>query len=265
MINKFTYSLLLFFIAVLSCKANIVVTNGLTHIIAINGKSVYKGKISIQNTGNTSQNVKLYQKDYSYNAEGISSYLDFGENERSNLKWIKLSSDLVKVAAKSTVDVVYEIHTPEQELPGSNWSVILVEPVDEQLASNNKEGVQIKTIVRFAIQIITNNNLEANSQLTFTNVSLTKNADKNYLEVDIANTGELFHNVVNTLEVFDKNSGNKIAEFKSDTLSLLPNNSKRFKIEIASLPFGNYLASLYASTNDENVFGINIDLNIKNE
>lgn len=65
---------ILFFVAfilqVTSLHAGIVVLNGLTHHYKVENGQVYKGKIAIENTGDTPQNIKLYLQDLSYQANG---------------------------------------------------------------------------------------------------------------------------------------------------------------------------------------------------
>lgn len=258
-----------FFISVFfACNcafASIVITNGLTHTHNVKEGTVYKGIITIENTAKTSQNVKLYQKDYSYKADGTSYYNDPGSNERSNLQWIKLNTNLLKLEAKGKVDVAYEIVVPTNIDAGSYWSVIMVEPVDEIKPSNDKPGVQIKSVIRYSIQIITTNDQPAEALLTFDAINLTKQDGKRVLQLDLSNNGQLYHTVEASIEIFDNKTGSNKGTYLSSKLSLLPNNSKRFTIDLSSLSPGKYSAAILAATHDEQIFGINIELDIPNE
>lgn len=254
-----------FFFVSANLFASIVVTNGLTHSYKVKGGMVQKGIISIQNTANVSQNVKLYQQDYKYNATGASFYDDYGKNERSNLKWIQLNSNLVKIEAKSKVNVAYEITVPDNVMAGSTWSVILVEPVDDIIPAKERQAVQLKSVIRYSIQIITTNEEAGESLLVFDTVNLNKRDGKSLLEIAVSNKGNLFHNTELSIELFDSENGANLGLFKSDNMGLLPSNSKLFVIDLSSVPLGSYTASILATTIENIVFGLNIELNLSDE
>ncbi|SFI80574.1 DUF3324 domain-containing protein [Myroides guanonis] len=262
--KKLLFFIGLFFISV-NLFASIIVTNGLTHSYKVKGGTVQKGVISIQNTADVSQNVKLYQQDYKYNTSGASFYEDYGKNERSNLKWIRLNSNLVKIDAKSKTNVSYEITVPDNIIIGSTWSVIMVEPVDDIVPTNDKRGVQLKSVIRYSIQIITTNEEAGESLLKFDAVNLNNRDGKSLLDVAVSNQGSLFHYVEVSIELFDSENGKNMGVFKSDKMSLLPTNSKLFVIDLSSMPPGSYTASILANTTEDNVFGLNIELNLSNE
>lgn len=245
--------------------ASIVITNGLTHNYSVKEGTLQKGVINIENTSDVSQTVKLYQQDYSYNATGASFYQDYGKNDRSNLKWITLNTNLLKIEGKSKTNVYYEIIIPENTLAGSFWSVVMVEPVDDITPNNDKQGIQLRSVIRYSIQIITTNEKPANALTTFDAINLNKFEGKQFLEIAISNNGELFHIVESSIEIFDSKDGSSRGKFKSDILSLLPNNSKLFKIDINSIPAGKYNASILANSTEGHIFGINIELKIPNE
>ncbi|WP_190304173.1 WxL protein host-binding domain-containing protein [Paenimyroides baculatum] len=253
------------FLAYNCAFASIVISNGLTHTHKVKESMVYKGIITIQNTAEFSKSVKLYQKDYSYNANGTSHYNDFGTSERSNLQWIKLNTNLLKLEANGKANISYEITVPDHMDAGSFWSVIMVEPTDEIKPSNDKPGVQIKSVIRYSIQIITTNEKPANALLNFENINLAKQDGKRILEIDIANQGQLYHTVESSIEIFDNKSGNHKGNYKSSRLSLLPNNAKRFTIDLSTITPGKYSAVILAATHEEQVFGINIELDITDE
>lgn len=268
-ISTMTLKKILFFITLFFTYSNIcasiVITNGLTHNYKLKEGTLQKGIITIENTADIAQNVKVYQQDYSYNATGASFYEQYGKNKRSNLKWIKLNTNLLKIDGRSKTNVSYEVIIPENTLPGSFWSVVMVEPVDEIVPSNTKGGIELKTVIRYSIQIITTNDKPANALMTFDTINLNKAEGKRFLELAISNNGELFHTVEASIEIFDSKDGSNKGKFKSDLLSLLPNNSKLFKIDISSIPAGKYNASILANSMEEHVFGINIELQIPNE
>jgi|SRR5690554_87652 len=246
--------------------ASIVITNGLTHSYRIEEGTIHQGVISIQNTAKTSQNIKLYQNDYRYSAQGVSHYDEPGQNPRSNLDWIKLHTNLITVDAGGKADVLYEITVPDDmEYAGSYWSVIMVEPMSPIKPSDEPANVQIKSIVRYSIQIITTNQQAAESLLKFADFDLSNKNETPVLDVDIANEGELYHITEASLTIFDSKTGKNMGVYNSNKMSLLPNNSKRFSISLEGITPGAYQAAVVAVTNDEKAFGINIELEIPDE
>lgn len=258
-----------FFISLLflyqNINASIIITNGLTHTHKVKDGTTYKGIITIENTSETFQNVKLYQKDYRYKSDGTSYYDDEGTNKRSNLKWIHLNTNQIKIEGKSKLNVAYEITVPAQTDPGSFWSVVMAEPVDDIKPNEEKSGIQLKSVIRYAIQIITTNDKQAEALLTFHDITLTKQNERRLLEIAIENNGQLFHTIETSIEIFESTSGSAKGVYRSSLLSLLPNNSKRFTIDISGVPPGKYNAAILASSNEEHVFGINIELEITDD
>lgn len=268
MFRNFIYSLLLSITTLASAQAGIMVVNGLTHTYQIGADTYYKGVITIQNTSSDLQDVKLFKRDYSYRATGEMFYGAPDLNKRTNADWITLNTTFLTLKGKEKVDVVYEIKVPKDVVlqNGAYWSVIMVEPVARAVPSDEKSGFQITSKVRYAVQIITTyNEPAAITLLKFEDVGLNAEENRYFLEVDMANNGELFHRVRMHVEIFDGTTGNAMGAFSSEKLSLLPKSSKRFGINLGDLPSGIYRAVLTAETDNDNVFGLQMDLDLKHE
>lgn len=247
--------------------AGIVVLNGLTHSYKIENGKVYKGKIAIENTGSTPQNVKLFLQDFTYHADGTFNYTELHTNNRTNGNWIKLNTNLVTLKGKEKTEVFYEITVPNQALdPGSYWSVIIVEPVDDIKPSDNKPGVNITSVVRYAVQVITDIETEkAKPDLKFENVKVEKEEGKQTVKIAIANNGNLYCRPTASIEIYHRKTGKKIGTFSSLTMGLLPTTSKTFPIEISKVPPDQYTATIMATDEEENAFAINVELEVKND
>lgn len=245
----------------------IVVLNGLTHSYKIENGKVYKGKIAIENTSSTPQNVKLFLQDFTYHADGTFNYTELHTNNRTNGNWIKLNTNLVTLKGKEKTEVFYEITVPNQALdPGSYWSVIIVEPVDDIKPSDNKPGVNITSVVRYAVQVITDIETEkAKPDLKFENVKVEKEEGKQTVKIAIANNGNLYCRPTASIELYHRKTGKKIGTFSSLTMGLLPTTSKTFPIEISKVPPDQYTATIMATDEEENAFAINVELEVKND
>lgn len=265
MLNRIA-SILVLLIIFHSANAGIVVSNGLTHIHKIESGNIVKGKISIQNTGTEAQNVKIYLQDLSYKSDGTIIYAQPNTHNKSNTSWIKLATNFITLKAGEKTDLLYEITAPDSiENAGSYWSVLIVEPVKE-IPLNNQSGVNITSVVRYAIQIITNYKTEdLKSDLKFESVKIVKEENRNVLKVAIANTGNIYCKTVASIELFNAKTGQKAGVFSSLPMSLLPNNSKMFSIDIGKILPGQYSTVIMASDEEENSFALKTELNIRND
>lgn len=266
MIKKF---LLCFFFAITTqfVKAGIVVINGLTHSYQVENGKVYKGTIEIENTSTNPQNVKLFLQDLSYQSDGSIFYTEPLTNKRSNSNWVKLNTNLITLKGKEKTEVRYEIIVPNS-LPdsGSYWSVIMVEPIDDIKPSDNKPGVNITSIIRYAIQIITDYDEEkAKPELKFEDVKIEKLEKEKILKIAIANNGNLYCRAIANVEIYERKNGQKVGSFSSQTMGLLPSTSKTFDINISKIPPNKYTAVVLATDEDENAFALNVELEVKND
>ncbi|MCS4303776.1 WxL protein host-binding domain-containing protein [Chryseobacterium sp. BIGb0232] len=247
--------------------AGIVVLNGLTHSYKVENGQVYKGKIAIENTGANPQNVKLFLQDFTYHADGTINYAALHTQKRTNGDWIKLNTNLVTLKGKEKTEVFYEITIPNQVIdPGSYWSVIIVEPVDDIKPSDKQPGVSITSVIRYAIQVITDYDTEkAKPDLTFENIKVEKEEGKQTVKIAIANHGNLYCKPTASIEIYNRKSGEKIGTFSSLTMGLLPSTSKTFYIDISKVPSAQYKATVIATDEDENAFALNVELEVKND
>lgn len=247
--------------------AGIVVLNGLTHSYKVENGQVYKGKIEIENTGSKPQNVKLFLQDFTYQADGSIHYTTLRTNKRTNGDWIKLNTNLVLLKGKEKTEVFYEITVPDQQVnPGSYWSVIIVEPVDDIKPSDDKAGVNITSIVRYAIQIITDYETEkAKPDLKFESVKVEKEDGKQTVKIAIANNGNLYCKPTASIEIYNRKTGERIGSYSSITMGLLPQTSKSFHIDISKVPADQYKAVVIATDEEDNAFALNVELEVKND
>lgn len=264
---KNIFFLIILIMMPLSSKANIIILNGLTHNYNVEGGKAYKGKISLENSGSQMQNVKFFLQDFTYSADGSIIYSAPNTNIKTNSGWIKLNTNLISLKAKEKAEVFYEITVPQNTgEAGSYWSVIIVEPVEDIKPANDKHGVSITSVVRYAIQVITDLDTEdAKPDLKFDGIKMMKEDGKQILKVALANNGTLYCKPVLSIEIYNKKSGQKAGSFSSQTMGLLPKTSKSFPIDLGKLPPARYNAVLIATDENENSFALNIELEVKDD
>ena len=245
--------------------SGVIVSNGLTHIHDLTPGTKTKGRIDLQNSNDTKQVVKIYQRDYFFQYNGETQYSTPGDLPRSNAKWINFGAKTFILRPHEKKVVYYDIQVPETDsLNGSYWSVVMIEGTSPIKEDVSQEGFKINTLVRYAIQIVTNINKDIKSQLEFLNVVAKNDNNAHVFEVDMKNTGNYMLRPEISLEIFDT-SGKSKGKFISDKKKLYPGTSARFYIEVPDLKSGNYNAVLLADCQDGNVFGANITVELKND
>ena len=256
---------LLFFICLfatfsLSSFASIEVLGSLKHVE--NGKpgDIIKGEIKIQNNDNTDQEVKVYQTDLLYNLQDNTFYDEPGSNKRSNAHWIQFSPKSVILKGKEVRTIQYEITIPKDDsLKGTYWSVLMVEgvvPIDP----NQKGDLSIRTVTRYAIQVVSEIADKGKGSLKFMEPTLIKEGTKLFLAVDLINNGDHYIAPDVSIELFD-DKGVSIRVINASKKGLYPTTSTRFRFDLEGIPGGKtYQAMIVAAGLDNDVFGLEYPL-----
>jgi len=243
----------------------VAVLNGLAHEFNVTPGNTYKGSIELQNASETVQVVTLYQTNMTTMFSGETFYSDSTDNERSNIDWVKISQLNTTIASKENRNIDFEIIVPNtEELSGTYWSVIMVEPRDPINVQKDENGFNIQSKVRYAIQIICNIGETGTTDLKFLNISQKKHNNHQSLEVDIKNTGQILIKPSLSLELFTS-EGNSIPIIKSEKQRLFPNSSKKYILDILDLEPGIYQGILIADCATDDLFGVNITLHLKDD
>jgi len=254
---------LLFFPSFL--QAGIVVVNGLTHLYEVVPGEVYRGVIELQNTKEKDQPVKLYQQDFHFNFKGEAFYEEPGSLGRSNAAWISVSPKYLILKGKEKTKISFEIKVPVGvPLTGTYWSVIMVEgeaPIDKD---HLNKGLTIQTQLRYAVQIATTLGKSGERNLTFLDVNPVKEEGKWQLAVDIENQGDVLFKPAVTVELFDE-LGNQAGVFTAANRKLYPKTSSRFLLPLDGVKPGTYQVLILADCGEEDVFGINHTVDLKDD
>lgn len=246
-------------------NANIVVLNGLTHQLKTEKGQTYKGKIELQNVGKETKNIKIFLQDMTYSSDGTTNYTEPGSNKLSNSSWIKLETNLIELKAGEKADVYYELNVPaEVTLEGSYWTTCMIEPVDAIIPNEKNTGIQLRSIIRYAVQIISNfSSTTISPELAFKSINIENINDKKYLKIALENKGSIYCKTIISLELYNASNASPIeGEFTSAAMGLLPSTSKSFTIDITSLTKGKYKVVAFAKDDQENVFALEFELDV---
>jgi len=252
----FSFSLIFPF----SAHCSIVVINGLTHIHEANNGEVVRGVIEVQNTGFETKAVRVYQKDYLFAHSGEIYYNEPNSNPRSNADWVDFSPSYLELAPQQKTVINYEITIPTgQELSGSYWSVLMVEGIAPIAPELPKSGLNISTIMRYAVQLATNIGESGTNNLEFIEAKLDKIDGNPVGSVALVNSGERLLMPEVSIELFNE-AGQSVSIVKATKKKIYPGTSTRFFLELGDLPKGKYQAVVLADCSEEDVFGLNLSL-----
>ena len=244
--------------------AGVAILNGLSHVYQSNAGETIKGWIEIQNSEDTEQAVKIYQRDYLFNHKGEIHYNEAGSHNRSNASWVDFNASYLVLKPREKMLVPFQIQVPWQDsLVGSYWSVAMVEGIETIDTTSYKKGINVRTTMRYAIQLI-NTVKSGTSQLNFIDVGLKKEEGQRLLKVDIANVGQRYLRPELSLELFDV-AGNSVGVFKAEKRKTFPGTSVRMMIPLAGIRSGQYKAVLLADCGEEDVFGLNLTLEMTDD
>jgi hypothetical protein len=268
---KYKWFLLSFFISLiitLPVTANVLIIGGLTHEHEAQIGESYDGTIDIKNIGDKPQEVKIYQTDYSFYADGRILYSDPGKIARSNARWITFSPKRLTVPPRDTVSVHYTVEVPDQSnLVGTYWSIFMVELIPEDSPESSTQdpdevGLGIRQLFRYGIQIVTHIGDTGTRKLEFLSTKLLKDGNKQFLQLDIGNTGERWLRSTLWAELYD-GEGNYIGKYEGGKLRIYPDTSVRFKVDLSSVPNDTYKALVVIDCGGDYVFGANMNLVIE--
>jgi hypothetical protein len=247
-----------------STRAGVAPDGEATQVHGAKPGDVYRGSIAIRNTGPDVMQVKLYQTDYRFAADGSNDFGAPATQARSNAAWIRLNREQLTVGPMGVASVDYEVRVPaEASLTGTYWSVVMVQELPAAEASgSSRGGVRLSQTVRHAIQLITEIGDAARSDLMFRNARLVEHQGMRELEVDLENTGERWLRTDLWIELHDA-QGRFAGRFTARRCRTFPGTSVRNRIALAQLPDGKYLALLVADGGRNDLFGTQLELDLR--
>lgn len=232
------------------------------HTDAKPGEAI-QGKLVIVNERDVAEKVELKPVDYSFNANGEHFYEEQANLLRSSARWIELPSSQIEIPPKSTAEVLYTIHVPQNKtLKGTYWNVILIEPVDPLpvLTQPEKDQFQLKVKVRYAYHVVVNLG-NGDASLKIASRNMQQQDGKRLYQLDVVNNGELFLNPKLILKTYDEN-GRLVATISDQEQRIYPQTSVRYTLDLSDLKPSSYTGFLLLDNGDQHIFGDRIEFQI---
>jgi peptidoglycan hydrolase-like protein with peptidoglycan-binding domain len=254
-------------LAASNVAAQVGIVGALTHEYTITPGRSYEGSIDIDNSSDTAQEVKAYQSDYFFYADGSTLYGEPGDLPRSNARWMSLSPKQVTIPPKETVTINFIIQVPDDAtLTGTYWSLVMVEPVPlsspESTSSDAKPGLGVNQVLRYGVQIVTQVGETGTRQLKFSQLKLVVENGKRSLLADVENSGERWLKGSFYLDLYDAKGG-YVGKFESGQKRMYPQTSVRYSLDLVGVANGSYKALIVVDCGGDDVFGVNVNLVLK--
>ena len=179
--------------------AQVIVEGELTRIHESEPGADHSGSILLKNVSTMAEELRIYQTDYFFYADGRSLYDEVGSVTRSNGNWIDFFPRRFSIPAKGSVQVNYSIEVPEDpSLAGTFWSVLMVEILPpSSAASSTNDGdseedvaVGIQQVFRYGIQMVTHIGEAVAGRPEIIAARLLNEDTGKALQIDVENTGE---------------------------------------------------------------------------
>jgi len=242
-------------------EASISVTEGLSREFTLNPGETINAKITIKNSGEEPREVKVYLRDYFYTSEGKTSYSQPGSRIRSNADWLQLNPEQeIIIPPRGETDVHYTIQVPDDDLKGTYWCMLMIEPKDGlELFEDPEKGLLIQTgirqISRYGIQIRTHIGDTGTEELSIIDRRLVQDQEgEKYLELDLKNVGERWFATESRLEFYDQEGFLK-RKLEGPSARLYPGTSLRRRFNITDIEPGSYEVLVVFESERDKVWG----------
>ena len=227
------------------------------------------GQIAVHNSDSVARDVRIFATDYSFTADGQTTFASpAGQAPRSNASWITFTPHQLTLPPGETMNVDINIQAPSgSPLSGTYWSVLMVEPVAPDSLEPSKAGpgqvaVGLRSVVRYAVQVVTHIADTGRRTLRFTNRQLVASGDQRFLQMDVENTGERGLRPTFWAQLFDA-KGVSLGKFDGGQWRIYPGCSTRVRMDLSKVPHGLLTALIVADNGDSSVFGSQCKLNLQ--
>lgn len=272
-LNKcvFTCVFTVFLLFVLSgnifAEVNLNVDGTMTRSFTLDPGGKTRGEIVVQNQGDEESEVKVYLQDYLHYADGRNLFQKPGAVGRSNASWIALTPNQAVIPAKGSLTINFTLSVPpDPKLKGTYWSLLMIEPVPKSLLTpgkpENDVNIQVVTVIRLAVQMISTVGKSGEAKLRFQSRSLAREQGRRLLTLDLENMGDRLLTPHVWTELYNK-KGQSSGKIDGSRHRIYPGCSARFVLDLSKLAPGGYKAVVVADNGDDNVFGANYTLELK--
>lgn len=242
------------------------VTSGLTEEVVVSPGEKVAGVITLRNSGETPEAVRAYQTDYLFYADGRTVYGEPGSTPRSNASWITIYPTEVTLPRGGEATIHYQIEVPPENLAGTYWSMVMIEPQappsEEITPEEGKIQLGIQTVLRYGIQIVTHLGDSGKRELNILDRQISKEGEDYLLALDLENTGEHWLRPEVRAEIYDE-EGMLLGKKEGGKYRIYPGTSVRATLNLGALSKGKYKVLVVMDNGDQYIWGAQYSLNLQ--
>lgn len=239
-----------------AATCQVLVSGPLVRDVEVSPRDTVTGAVTLVNSTPEDQVVRVYLRDYTFDASGTTRYDPPGTLPRSAAPWIALGASELVVPAEGRIDVDYDAYVPAEPAPqGTWWAALMVEGVD---AADGRPGTGLRARIRYAVQLVFQLG-DAGPDLALTDVGIDD--DVRQLWLDVANRGGSSADVKVSLELFGQEGGS-LGRRSGGRARLYPDTSYRHRVALDGIAAGSYQALVIIETGDEHAVGAQFTLDL---
>lgn len=213
-----------------------------------------EGKIKIANNTDVAKEVKISLCDYPISDEKTTIYPEAGSDSRSNAMWLQLPVKKLVISPNGTYDFVFKIQIPKEGIEGTYNCMLMVEPFVTERSSEDNEKAMVRSIIRYALHIVTNIENTGTYQLKILDKKLKKIEDKTFYTVTVENTGTKYFRPDIHMDLYN-NKGEKVENFEINPRWLFPGKQRTYDLDVSALPKGSYQGLLIFDQKGADFYG----------
>jgi len=223
-----------------------------------------QGTLVLQNNDNEAVTVNITMNDLVPGQNEQTMLVPPGSSPRSNAGWISITQQSITLGGGERGIITYKISPPNDgaKRQGLYWSVLFCEPQKPvSVATDAQNTVSIRTLVRYAVKILTQVNGPGNADMAFLERKLTPSPKGHLLSILAENKGLRLLKPAVSAELFGA-TGQKIGRYTATSQSILPGFRGKFEFNFGTLAAGDYRALIMADNGDDAVFAAEYELHI---
>jgi hypothetical protein len=239
-------------------EAKLIINSSLSQEYDVNNNEIIEGEIIAKNSSNRTIKVRLYKRDYTFNAAGENYYEKPGSHHRSNAGWINIYKRKITIKPYETKTIGYQIKVPKaNKFNGTYWSMIMVEEYgNSREKQTSAEKIAVSQNIRYGIQVITDFNKKQEVRLEYQNPMIKEVQENRYLfEVDVFNKGVKALKASLKLLLLNSNNGEILKEVKLKPRRIYPDTSINVSEEFKINKDNKYKLILLLGNDEKGFFG----------
>ena len=240
--------------------ARVSVLNGLTQIHKLQLGRQISGKLVLKNESTKEARIVIYKQDLMAPCGEQVGYFPVNSHAKSMADWVKPAVDERILAPNEEYTLFYTIDVPNKTIEnGSYWSVLMLEAADP-LKEDQTQGVQVNSVIRYAVQLIGEMGTMEYPPLSIEKVDTDKEDKSVMLRVTVRNTGKFSTLGKIQLEVYNEKQ-EKVKLLQSITKRIYPGNCNQMEVDLSDLKKGKYECILVVD-NGRDLYGSNVNLEL---